>query len=153
MSAPGSSASPHDAEPAEALVRLLLAAGREEEAEQQRALLIRRLAEAGVPATAGAPRATRDPPAGRARTGGRSGEPAVLKQEIHFCTASDGTTLAYSVTGSGPPLVKAANWLNHLEADLAQPAVAALDPGADRRSARCGAMTSAATAFPTGTRR
>src|SRR4249919_2128644 len=44
--------SPHDAEPAEALVRLLLAAGCEDEAEQQRALLIRHLAEAGVPASA-----------------------------------------------------------------------------------------------------
>jgi pimeloyl-ACP methyl ester carboxylesterase len=110
--------SPHDAEPAEALIRLLIAAGREDEAEQQRALLIRHLAEAGIPATPGlreqpAIHLPVEPPAQAAQ--------AVLKQEIHFCTASDGTTLAYSVTGSGPPLVKAANWLNHLEADLASP--------------------------------
>ena len=43
------------------------------------------------------------------------------KDMIRTCTASDGATLAYSVTGTGPPLVKAANWLNHLEADLASP--------------------------------
>ena len=44
--------SPHALEASEALVRLLFAAGREEEAEQQRALAIRRLGEAGIPATA-----------------------------------------------------------------------------------------------------
>ena len=51
----------------------------------------------------------------------RPSQAAPLKQDIRFCSASDGTTLAYSVTGSGPPLVKAANWLNHLEADFASP--------------------------------
>lgn len=34
---------------------------------------------------------------------------------IQYCTARDGTGLAYSCAGKGPPLVKAANWLNHLE--------------------------------------
>src|SRR5580765_6924470 len=37
-----------------------------------------------------------------------------LRQEIRFCTASDGARIAYSAVGNGPPLVKAANWLNHL---------------------------------------
>ena len=113
--------SPHDPEPAEVLCSLLVAADREEEAEAQRALAIRRLAEAGIPASialrdapAITPPSDVEPPAG-------SGKPAPLKQEIHFCQASDGTTLAYSVTGSGPPIVKAANWLNHLEADLTSP--------------------------------
>jgi len=112
--------SPHDAEPAEALVRLLVAAGREEEAELQRARLIRLLAEAGIPATPG----LREQPAIPLAAEPTEAAPptaSVLKQEIHFCQASDGTTLAYSVTGSGPPLVKAANWLNHLEADLHSP--------------------------------
>jgi pimeloyl-ACP methyl ester carboxylesterase/DNA-binding winged helix-turn-helix (wHTH) protein len=44
-----------------------------------------------------------------------------LRQEIHFCTASDGVRIAYSAVGSGPPLVKAANWLNHLEYDWQSP--------------------------------
>nr|WP_276591739.1 alpha/beta hydrolase [Sphingomicrobium nitratireducens] len=33
----------------------------------------------------------------------------------------DGTGLAYSIAGDGPPLVKAANWLNHLEYDWDSP--------------------------------
>lgn len=38
-------------------------------------------------------------------------------QEIHFCTSLDGVGIAYATVGEGPPLVKAANWLNHLEFD------------------------------------
>jgi len=38
-------------------------------------------------------------------------------QQIRFCTARDGTRLAYASSGSGPPLVKAANWLSHLDYD------------------------------------
>ena len=37
------------------------------------------------------------------------------------CTASDGTRIAYSTVGTGPPLVKAANWLNHLEYEWESP--------------------------------
>jgi pimeloyl-ACP methyl ester carboxylesterase len=33
----------------------------------------------------------------------------------------DGTKIAYATLGSGPPLLKAANWLNHLEFDWASP--------------------------------
>ena len=44
-----------------------------------------------------------------------------LKQEVRFCTAADGARIAYAVTGSGPPLIKAANWLSHLEYDLESP--------------------------------
>ena len=43
------------------------------------------------------------------------------QQEVHFCTASDGVRIAYAVAGQGPPLVKAANWLNHLEYDWQSP--------------------------------
>jgi len=42
---------------------------------------------------------------------------ALPEQEIRFCTADDGVRLAYSTMGSGPPLVKAANWLSHLDYD------------------------------------
>jgi DNA-binding winged helix-turn-helix (wHTH) protein/pimeloyl-ACP methyl ester carboxylesterase len=44
-----------------------------------------------------------------------------LKQEIRFCRAGDGIRLAYATTGEGPPLVKPANWLSHLEYDLVSP--------------------------------
>jgi pimeloyl-ACP methyl ester carboxylesterase/DNA-binding winged helix-turn-helix (wHTH) protein len=44
-----------------------------------------------------------------------------LRQEIRFCTAADGTRIACSTAGSGPPLVKTANWLNHLEFEWESP--------------------------------
>jgi class 3 adenylate cyclase len=43
------------------------------------------------------------------------------RQEIHYCRAPDGVRLAYAISGQGPPLVKAANWLNHLEYDWDSP--------------------------------
>ncbi len=42
-------------------------------------------------------------------------------QQIRFCTSSDGVRLAYAAVGHGPPLVKAANWLSHLEFDWNSP--------------------------------
>lgn len=44
-----------------------------------------------------------------------------LQQSIRFCTAPDGVRIAYATVGRGPPLVKAANWLNHLEYDWESP--------------------------------
>jgi len=44
-----------------------------------------------------------------------------LRQEVHFCTAADGVRIAYAEVGRGPPLVKTANWLNHLEYDWQSP--------------------------------
>jgi pimeloyl-ACP methyl ester carboxylesterase len=40
-----------------------------------------------------------------------------LEQAIRFCTASDGARIAYATMGAGPALVKAANWLTHLDFD------------------------------------
>ena len=47
--------------------------------------------------------------------------PAPPVQEIRFCTTGDGTRLAYAASGAGPPLVKAANWLSHLDYDWESP--------------------------------
>jgi DNA-binding winged helix-turn-helix (wHTH) protein/alpha-beta hydrolase superfamily lysophospholipase len=47
--------------------------------------------------------------------------PSVLRQDIHFCVASDNVRIAYAEVGQGPPLVKTANWLNHLEYDWESP--------------------------------
>jgi pimeloyl-ACP methyl ester carboxylesterase/DNA-binding winged helix-turn-helix (wHTH) protein len=44
-----------------------------------------------------------------------------LRQEIRFCTSSDGTRIAYSAVGTGPPLAKAANWLSHIEYEWDSP--------------------------------
>jgi len=38
-------------------------------------------------------------------------------QDIRFCTSRDGVSIAYAVSGRGPPILKAANWLSHLEFD------------------------------------
>jgi len=46
---------------------------------------------------------------------------APLQHRIHFCTASDGVRIAYADVGRGPPLVKTANWLSHLEYDWQSP--------------------------------
>jgi pimeloyl-ACP methyl ester carboxylesterase/DNA-binding CsgD family transcriptional regulator len=43
------------------------------------------------------------------------------RQQIRFCTSSDGTQIAYALSGKGPPLVKAATWLSHLEFDWTSP--------------------------------
>ncbi len=45
----------------------------------------------------------------------------MLEQRIRFCSSHDGVRLAYATTGVGPPLVKAANWLTHLEFDWHSP--------------------------------
>lgn len=44
-----------------------------------------------------------------------------LEQEIRVARAPDGVRIAYAVAGEGPPLVKTANWLNHLELDWESP--------------------------------
>lgn len=45
----------------------------------------------------------------------------VAPQEIRYCQAKDGTSIAYAVSGHGYPVVKAANWLSHLEFDHQSP--------------------------------
>ncbi len=42
-------------------------------------------------------------------------------QEIRFCSSKDGTRLAWTATGNGPPLVKAPSWVGHLELDWRGP--------------------------------
>lgn len=42
-------------------------------------------------------------------------------QEIRFCSSSDGVTIAYATHGDGPPLVKVANWMSHLDFDWQSP--------------------------------
>jgi class 3 adenylate cyclase/pimeloyl-ACP methyl ester carboxylesterase len=46
---------------------------------------------------------------------------AKVAQTIKYCRAPDGVRLAYAISGSGPFLVKAGNWLNHLEYDWENP--------------------------------
>nr|MDT0663170.1 alpha/beta fold hydrolase [Micromonospora sp. DSM 115978] len=47
--------------------------------------------------------------------------PGVDRDIIRFCRAVDGTRIAYALTGEGPPLVRAANWLTRLDVDRTVP--------------------------------
>lgn len=44
-----------------------------------------------------------------------------MEQRIRLCLTPDGVRLAYAVSGHGPPLVKVANWLSHLDFDWRSP--------------------------------
>src|SRR5688572_3431428 len=44
-----------------------------------------------------------------------------MPSDVRFCTAPDGLRIAYAVHGSGPPLVRSATWLTHLEFDWQSP--------------------------------
>lgn len=44
-----------------------------------------------------------------------------MQQTIRFVKSADGVRLAVATSGSGPPLVKSANWLSHLEFDWHSP--------------------------------
>lgn len=106
---------PFDALARVALIDLLERTGRRTEAEEQRALGIKKLNEGDVLI----PNALR-----RTQAPAQDPEPEAKPlpvQHVRFCTASDGTGLAYSIVGEGPPLVKTANWLNHLEYDWDSP--------------------------------
>ncbi|WP_405529875.1 alpha/beta hydrolase [Streptomyces canus] len=59
------------------------------------------------------------PPASRipAPTAGAEADHEVIR----FSRSADGTRIAYATTGHGPPLVKTANWLTHLDLDRTTP--------------------------------
>jgi pimeloyl-ACP methyl ester carboxylesterase/DNA-binding SARP family transcriptional activator len=103
------------------LIRILSATGHREEAERQHEISMKELN--GV--------AARDLKALTEALASRHSavRPVVvdgetdkrLEQEIRFCATSDGVRIAYATVGEGPPLIKTANWLNHLEYDWDSP--------------------------------
>ncbi|HWR15758.1 MAG TPA: alpha/beta fold hydrolase [Terriglobales bacterium] len=50
-----------------------------------------------------------------------SDEEDIPEQEINFFTTSDGVRIAYAIGGSGPPLVRAIDWINHLDFEWKNP--------------------------------
>jgi DNA-binding winged helix-turn-helix (wHTH) protein/pimeloyl-ACP methyl ester carboxylesterase len=56
-----------------------------------------------------------------ARDGAKTQPLAAPRQEVRFCTTSDGIRIAYATTGKGPAVLKAANWLSHIEYDWQNP--------------------------------
>ncbi len=51
----------------------------------------------------------------------RDEPPSDEEQDIRFCVTADKVRIAFASAGHGPPLVKTANWLNHLEFDWRSP--------------------------------
>ncbi|MCL5779221.1 alpha/beta fold hydrolase [Limibaculum sp. FT325] len=45
-------------------------------------------------------------------------------QEIQYCRTDDDVNLAWTAVGEGPPVVKAPNWVGHLELDWRAPGIA-----------------------------
>jgi DNA-binding SARP family transcriptional activator/pimeloyl-ACP methyl ester carboxylesterase len=109
-----------------AIMRQALAAGDRAGARQQFELLERILhEELGIGPSAEAlalrEQAIDAPPAGPFRRVGDPRYSSLATQSIHFCSTPDGIRLAYAVSGDGPPLVKASNWLTHLDYDWESP--------------------------------
>lgn len=57
----------------------------------------------------------------RLPAGWPDGVNAPESQQIRFCSASDGTRIAYASVGNGPVLMKAANWMTHLDLEWSSP--------------------------------
>jgi pimeloyl-ACP methyl ester carboxylesterase/DNA-binding SARP family transcriptional activator len=118
---------PDEAASGSSLVRLLWTSGQRSEAEEQYALALRRLHSSGPAVVHELRECWRslqpsDAPAAAPTAGavtaafGRDS-----RQRVQFCRAADGVRIAYASAGSGPPLLKTANWMNHLEYDWKSP--------------------------------
>lgn len=109
-------ADPCEAAPAQALVAALKRLGRSNEADTAAAKYRAEALSAGLRPT---------PIAGPGSAPGLPSVPApvrlVDRQKVGFCRARDGARIAFATVGGGPPLVKAANWLSHLELDWDAP--------------------------------
>ena len=119
--------SPYEPDAHVRLIRLLDSAGWPEEAKQQRALSASQIASAGDGAALAAFQAAlrrmdeAGPQERRIRREPSPDGKAAREQEIRFCTAPDGVQLAYATVGEGDPIVKAPNWLSHLEFEWQSP--------------------------------
>jgi pimeloyl-ACP methyl ester carboxylesterase/DNA-binding SARP family transcriptional activator len=103
------------------LLECLVRTGRREEAELQRSRSEKALADAGTKDLTALDRVLwiRPEPKPTALPPQHPGPD--LHQEIRFCSTPNGVRIAYATVGEGPPIVKTANWLNHLEFDWESP--------------------------------
>ncbi len=113
-------AEPYDVDVHRRLVAALAMAGRRKDAERQRAVSLATLGGLGDVEAAALQRAVHARPRASEPTACPPA-PEVAEQRIRFCRAADGVQIAYASVGEGPPLVKTANWLNHLEFDWESP--------------------------------
>ncbi|MCK0168036.1 alpha/beta fold hydrolase [Jannaschia sp. S6380] len=111
-------ATPLDVKAAQGLVGALAAVGRQEEAQEAADSFADAARAAGLHLDAPLAVEPRPIPIEPAEPPPRK---MLRRQSIGFCRAPDGVRIAYATVGEGPPLVKAANWLNHLELDWNSP--------------------------------
>ncbi|MCV3272042.1 alpha/beta fold hydrolase [Roseobacter sinensis] len=115
---------PLEEDAARSLVHALARTGREDEARQHEADFFAAAKAAGLevsgPLMPETP-APAEPATDQSRPDETLHRRMLRKQQIGFCRSSDGVRIAHASIGDGPPLVKAANWLNHLELDCNSP--------------------------------
>jgi DNA-binding SARP family transcriptional activator/pimeloyl-ACP methyl ester carboxylesterase len=109
---------PDDVSARASLIRCLVAAGLREEAGEHYAMARKHVKPASDDddALRAALQATSGSAAHAATESGDA-----LRQEVRMCTAPDGVHIAYATVGEGPPLLKTANWMSHLEYDWKSP--------------------------------
>ncbi len=115
---------PVEEEAARSLIEALAKSGRLDEARESEADFHRAAREAGLPATGSLLPDIQENSNGEIvheRPIETTSRRMLRKQKIGFCRARDGARIAFATVGEGPPLVKAANWLNHLELDWDSP--------------------------------
>lgn len=44
-----------------------------------------------------------------------------MRQQIQYCTTSDGVRIAFAATGTGTPIVRTSMWMTHLQHDFTEP--------------------------------
>jgi pimeloyl-ACP methyl ester carboxylesterase/DNA-binding SARP family transcriptional activator len=103
------------------LIRALSAAGHREQAERQCQVSTKELRDAGAQELDALSEALVSPRSTADFTVMSPQSERQLEQEIRFCTTRDNVRIAYATVGEGPPLIKTANWLNHLEYDWDSP--------------------------------
>ncbi len=115
---------PLEEEAARSLIHALAQAGRMDEAYDCEAAFCAAALQAGLtlsgPLMPAQTDAAGDDPA-KERPAESEPRRLLRKQNIGFSRAPDGARIAYASVGEGKPLVKAANWLNHLELDWNSP--------------------------------
>ena len=114
--------SPYSADAANAILSNLLRLKQDNTYSRERSRFIEHFRSAEVDfsptSTINSERLSQQKPEDRQKTAGKEGRP---EQVIRFCHTRSGVSIAYASVGSGPPLVKAANWLTHLELDWNAP--------------------------------
>ncbi len=112
---------PFNAEAATLLLTRLEQTGARSELTRLTQELAKRFRNAGIAWSSAARATTGEPGSEQAEPPPEPVRQILARQKIQFCTSNDGVRIAYASVGEGSPIVKAANWLSHLELDWDAP--------------------------------